>query len=240
MPKTEIAWQQFWERVWVNLFHTLALVCVVGGFVWLGWWLFFGPTSPPSSPSARVETARVEYVQISTTEQAALQNVFNALITTDKRPCGLKRKGEKLTDVRGCSLFRLRLGMTVDEVNRALEQSGYFPSKAVLINQCKPEKEKTCVHTHFIFRQRDGFSVTADFSPQETDDKSLTLKQITLWFGPGSNPYFEPENVRSTFVKVVGPPDETINNNDNWGGYSGTFLSAFISERRYHISLQQK
>jgi len=228
MPRTESEWHDFWSRAWWNLGNVLGLVSVVCGFIWLGWWLLFGPPIPTAAP-------RVEHSQTSTQAQASRQSATNSLMTANQRPCAVKRRGERVSDVKGCSLFRLRLGMGVNEVSEILESSGYFSHKAPLTNRCDPEKG-TCVHTHYIHQQRDGFSVTADFAPKHPKDKALILKQIALWFGPGTNPYYDPEGIRSTFVKVFGPPDASNPNSDNWGGYSSAHIQGYTyNDRRYAV-----
>ena len=229
MPKTESEWSLFWNRAWINLLHIFGLVTAVGGFVWFGWWLLFGPSIPTGSRC-------VECSQVSTQLQASRQTATNALITTDQRPCGIRRRGERVSDVKGCSLFRLRLGMGVNEVGEILENSGYFSRKAPLTSRCDAEKG-TCLYTHYIYQQRDGFSVTADFAPKQSKDKSLILKQIALWFGPGTHPYYESEGIRATLVKVFGPPDTSSpNGSDNWGGYSSTHIQGYTySDRGYAV-----
>jgi hypothetical protein len=232
MPNTDGEWQQFQLRAWINA-RGFALLTAVVGFIWLGWWLLSGPTS---SPTASIVTTRVEFPPIRPT-QAALQD-FNASLTTSQRPCAIKRKGETVSDVKGCALFRLRLGMNPDEVIKILSSSGYFPNKAFLNNRCGPENVD-CVFTHYIHQERDGFAVTADFSAKQDKGYSFAVKQISLSFGAAAHPYYDPESIRAMFVKVLGPPDvSNASKSDTWGGSDSPHIQGSThSDRKYVIVL---
>jgi hypothetical protein len=235
MFKTEVEWQQFRLRAWPNVGQVVALVAVVVlGSIWLGWWLFF--RAVPSPVVAVVTTG--DEVLSSKEVQTALQS-FNASITTDQQPCAIRRKGERFADVKGCALFRLRLGMNANEVAQILSSSGYFPRNARLTNRCDP-KTVDCVFSHYIHQQRDGFAVTADFSSTQTKDNSFVAKQISLSFGAAAHPYYDPESIRATFVKVLGPPDiSNASKGDTWGGYDGPHIQGHThTDKRYTIVLR--
>jgi hypothetical protein len=157
-----------------------------------------------------------------------MQKTFNQAILNLAKPCAVR--GRKFSEVKNCSMFGLRLGMTFADAKQMVEHSGYFPQKVSLtkIKGCHSNNQ-ACVG--YIFASKDGLSISIDFDPSsEGDESRLSASQISLWFDPGANPYFDPNSLRATFVKVIGAPDTTDGSDAFWGDPGGRNIRIYVSE----------
>jgi hypothetical protein len=123
---TQEEWQAWWEIIWLNLLHIFGVVAAVGAFLWLVW-TFAGPTLLPPKESRN---------QI-TSERKATQAVFQRALMNAPKPCVVKAK--PYSDIRGCSVFGLRLGMSLEDVKESSDGSGYFSDGASLTKGCAKE-----------------------------------------------------------------------------------------------------
>jgi hypothetical protein len=217
-------WDKFWGTVWLNLFNALGILAVVSLVVGFGGailWDIFKPTRPSSSSTPTD----------STREQ--MQANFNKLLFANPKPCATKNTN--VLDVTACSLFGVRLGMTLGEVEKVIDGSAYFASSSHM-QDCYDK----CAGT--VYQQREGFSVSVSFEQASPGDKTrLSAYQITLIFGPSANPYFDPEAFRGMFVRMIGPPDTTTGEDNIWGSSDGQSVSmrAYSYSDSYWVVLER-
>ena len=180
---TQDKWQAWWEIVWLNLLHVFGIIAAVGVFLWLVW-TFVGPIVLPPK----------EVRDQTTNERKATQAVFQRALMNVPKPCAVK--GKPYSDVRGCSVFGLRLGMSLEDVKETLDGSGYFSDRTSLIKGCI-ERVPRCVG--FVRQSNGDFSLTVYLMPAwEGDTTQLAIFDITLQIGPRTLPYFTPEHIRTT------------------------------------------
>jgi lipoprotein NlpI len=165
------------------------------------------------------------------------QASFHTVLLKERQPCAAK--SGKVSDVRNCELFGIRLGMTVDEVKKVIDESGYFSKEASLTKPCG-NPDSRCVGIIYS-GDSDVLNVTAEFSASRDDASRLVASQVTMWLGSGTNPYFEPANMRETFVRLFGPPDSTYQDHDKWGDVDetgGALIRAYPYEKNFVVILK--
>jgi hypothetical protein len=124
------------------------------------------------------------------------------------------------------------------QVTEILDKSGFFTYKASTTNVCKPD-EKPCVDGRWISNSREGFNIMVYFNPTNDPKILPEVTRIRLSFDAGAYPYFDPDIMRSTFVKLIGQPDQSTTTSDRWGSYDGAYIDAYISsDRSYSITLR--
>src|SRR5262245_25929119 len=114
IPSDELERVQFWKRTWRNLWNILALTSVMIGFITVAWWLFFG--TPISWTFGNIDHANAN-------TQSSRRGDTNSVIMTGQLPCAVRKR--TFSSVKDCTLFRITLGMTVDEVKYFIGTSGY-------------------------------------------------------------------------------------------------------------------
>jgi len=214
-----VNWETFWNNVWYNVFHGLGLIAVIAVLVGLVWML-----AQPTKTKTSEKTSEFP--------REVVQSNFNKALMAAPRPCAVKEKSG--SDLTNCSLLGVKLGMSVDDVKNALDGSGYFkPSSLNTI--CSDKSDNDC--GGFVRGDRDGLSATFRFG------KSMAVREITLVFGSGIHPYYEPEALRGTFVKMIGAPDGTRAEHDSWGplsGKDGASMRAYSYSGSYWVILEKK
>jgi hypothetical protein len=148
-------------------------------------------------------------------ETEAVQHAFSKALLSATEPCAVK--GKNYSDVERCSLFGIGLGMSLEDVKQKIISSSFFTREPMLIKGCHGSN-KQCIG--YVFEHKDGFSVSVEFEPtsdEATKASALVVSDVTLWFTPGANPYFDPESMRSIFVKLIGEPDISRDIGDRWG-----------------------
>jgi hypothetical protein len=101
---------------------------------------------------------------------------------------------------------------------------------APLSYQAAPTKTTALV----IHMSREGFTVSADFEPHSPGDKTrFSAQRISLTFGPGTTPYFDPDALGAIFIKLIGPPDTTDTDHDHHWGLVGKDRGSNIDAYRY-------
>jgi predicted TPR repeat methyltransferase len=166
----------------------------------------------------------------------ATRAAFQTSLFKEQIPCAVK--GNKFSDVKDCAVFGLRLGMTVDEVKRVVDGSGYFSDRAFFVKGCT-DPDPRCVG--FIYRSKDGLSISADFVAANDDESRLVVSKVVMRLDFGANPYFDPSSSRPTFVRLFGPPDQTTQDDDGWGDpVGGPFIRAYPYQGRFVVSLEKK
>jgi hypothetical protein len=191
-------WDIFWKQAWRNLFHVVAMVAVVVVIVGVGV-LVWGWVFPP----------------LVDNERKAQRELFQKVVMQAPQPCAVKEQAAKAVNLKGCTLFRLRPGMSSAEVLSVINSSGYFEKRASLRDPIIDRKNiKDCkryvVCRHYVSARNSAFYVSADF------DENLIAQKITFVFEQDAHPYFDPKSLRAMFVKVIGPPDSS-NGHDVWG-----------------------
>jgi hypothetical protein len=86
-------------------------------------------------------------------------------------------KGKRFSEIKNCSVFGLRLGMTFNEAKQIIDQSGYFPENVSLtkVKGCHSDNE-ACVG--YVFTTKDGFSISVEFDPSfEGDEAQLRSRK---------------------------------------------------------------
>jgi hypothetical protein len=148
-------------------------------------------------------------------ETEAVQLAFSKELSSATAPCAVK--GKNYSDVRRCSLFGIGLGMSLEDVTQKIKSSAFFTREPYLIKGCHGSN-KQCVG--YVFEHKDGFSISVEFEPssdESTEASALIVSDVTLWFMPTANPYFDPESMRPIFVKLIGEPDMSRDIGDRWG-----------------------
>ena len=126
-------------------------------------------------------------------------------------------------------------------VTQILDKSGYFARKSSLFDTCKNEKED-CIYGRSVSTSREGFSFHAYFNYTNDSGTLLAATEISLRFNAGTHPYFDADTIRSTFVKVIGPPDHSDKDSDSWGKqFDGPYIWAGITkDKEYSITLRDR
>ena len=211
-------WEDFWGTAWLNLFNALGMVAVVGGMIWFVWALANGAFTSDNEAGRRAPL-----------DGKATQATFNKALLNVPKPCAVR--GKKYSDITNCSVFGLRLEMSLAEVKETLDGSGYFPDKTALINDCKGE-QPNCAG--YVFERTDDFSIQAVFRAAYEGDKNLlAVSEIRMWLDPRSTPYFRAESMPATFVDLFGPPDRTLGDHNFWGGEFGSSVELQLSAYPY-------
>jgi tetratricopeptide (TPR) repeat protein len=162
---------------------------------------------------------------------------FRMNLFGQREPCAVK--SGKVSDVKHCELFGIRLGMTVDEVKKVIDESGYFSEEARLTKPCG-NPDPRCVGFIYI-GDSDVLNIAAEFSASRDHASRLVASEVTMWLGSGTNPYFEPANMRETFVRLFGPPDWTYQDHYKWGDVDetgGVLISAYPYEKQFVVILK--
>jgi hypothetical protein len=110
---------------------------------------------------------------------------------------------QKFSEIKNCSVFGLRLGMTFEEAKQIIEPSGYFPEKTSLtkLKGCHSDNE-ACVG--YVFVTKVGLSIGLEFySSFEDDETQLSVARIALWFDAGANPHFDPSSFRQPLSRYL-------------------------------------
>jgi hypothetical protein len=143
--------------------------------------------------------------QISGNETEAAQHAYSKELLSAASPCAVK--GKNYSDVKQCSLFGIRLGMSPEDVIRKIKSSAFFPDVPEFIKGCN-SKNKKCVG--YVSDHKDGFTIIVDFEPASdgsTELSALIAAAVVLWLEPGANPYFDPQSMLPVFVRLIGEPD---------------------------------
>lgn len=222
-------WEAFWGNVWYNLLHSLGVIAVLGiagGIIWS----FLAP-SPPRPVVANPHTT----IENSSNREPSQLNFSRDLLAGNK-PCGTKSK--KISDVSSCSLFGLQLGMGHHAVKHIIDSSGYFPRPSQMMPNCADKNEPNCA-SEYIYQGKDGFSLTVTFALRSPDE-GLQANSIQMIFGPGGNPYFEPDGMRQIFAKIFGPPDGPSDGHHTWGGSEkgAAKITAYSYKGQYWVRLE--
>jgi hypothetical protein len=240
---TRAEWDEFWSRLWSAVWNIIGLLTAVIAFIGTSAWLVYVAYDAFQTPNKYKSTSPInqgKVVQLSQSERQSLQSAFNVLLASETRPCATKNKGEKFSNVRGCSLFRIKLGMWDRTISKAIDASGYFSEKAFLYDGCQGKKE-SCVYGRWISDARDGFSIRINFNYTNDSPTMLEATHIDLSFDAGAHPYFEPDSIRSNFVKAIGPPDHSDQDRDTWGKWDGPYIEARVTKDKvYSIRLQDR
>jgi hypothetical protein len=222
-------WEEIWGIIWYNIFNATGAVGFIIFVGFFGMWIVKSVLQPEPAHSSYLSTPGVS--QMATTggqDRELMQKAFYQGVQNVGKPCAVKRK--TFSEVRNCSVFGLRLGMKLDEAKQIIDQSGYFPEKASLtkIKGCHSDNE-ACVG--YVFATKDGLSISVEFDPSfQGDETQLSVAQITLWFDPGANPYFDPNSFRANFVKIFGRPDRIEGSNAFWGDPEGRSIRVYAYE----------
>jgi hypothetical protein len=123
-----------------------------------------------------------------------MQKAFSRELQNVSEPCAVKCK--KFSEVKNCSVFGLRLGMTLEEAKQIIDPSGYSPEKASLteLKRCHSDNEAS---VGYVFVTKVGLSIGLEFySSFEVDETQLSVARIASWFDAGANPYFDPSSFR--------------------------------------------
>ena len=204
--------EKFWGRVWASLFHILGIVFVLG-FIALIVWGIFQPESELSSKSRR-----------------EAQNSFNAALLSAKAPC--TKKIQAALDLSQCSIFGLKPGMRTEQAVELVNSAGYFRTREET-SLCS--KKDTCSHQLSLIK--DGFYIRIEF--KEYPDHSERVHKITLSFNSGSHPYFEPELIKSIFLKILWPPNVTLERHSIWNSTDGLAIRVYIYEEALWVIYEQ-
>lgn len=231
-------WEEIWGNIWYNIFNATGAVAFIAFVGLSGIWIVRSVLQPEPAHSSYLSTPSVSPMTISHQDRELMQKAFYRGLLNVSKPCAVK--GRRFSEVKNCSVFGLRLGMTFDEAKKIIDQSGYFPEQASIakIKECHSDNE-ACVG--FVFATKDGFSITVEFDPSfEGDETQLSVSKIMLWVDPGANPYFDPRGFRATFAKIFGAPDRTEGSNAFWGDPEGRNIRAYAyeTERKSAIILE--
>jgi len=243
MSVTRPEWDEFWSRIWSAVWNAIGLATVVIAFIGISGWIAYAVYDSLHAPNRQkpslTSPAHDKLTQLSYSEKRSLQSAFNVLLANDKGPCAVKGKGDEFSNVKGCSLFRITLGSFDTLVAAELDKSGYFPSKSIIYDNCKNEKED-CIHGRWISNTREGFSIRVQLN-HTTDTGIPSATEIALSFNAGAHPYFDPQAIRSAFVKLIGPPDYSGTDADSWGRFGGPYVWASITkDKEYSVTLQDR
>jgi hypothetical protein len=107
--------------------------------------------------------------------------------------------------------------MSLEEVTNKINSSAFFTREPYLVKGCHGSN-KQCVG--YVFEHKDGFSISVEFEPasdENPESSVLIASDVTLWFTQGANPYFDPENMRPIFLRLIGEPDLSTDISDRWG-----------------------
>ena len=204
--------EKFWGRVWASLFNILGIVFVLG-FIALIVWGIFQPETELNSKSR---------------QQA--QNSFNAALLSAKTPCTKKIRAG--LDLSQCSIFGLRPGMRAEQAVELINSTGYFRTRKKT-SPCS--KKDACSHELTLIK--DGFYIRVAF--QEYPDHSEQVRKIILSFDSGSHPYFDPELIKSIFLKILGPPNVTLERHLIWNSTDGLSIRVYIYEEALWVIYEQ-
>ena len=194
----------FWKQTWRNFFHTLGMIAVVAAIVAVGvlvWKTFFSSSSTYD-------------------ERKAQRELFQKVVMQAQHPCAIKEQGAKFSNLKECTLFRLRPGMGSSEVIAVINSSGYFKDRAYLHDPnfgkdyCDKNEDPTnaAYCRYYVYSSNPALSVSVHF-----DDRWAAARDVTLVFEDAAHPYFEPRSMRGLFVKLIGQPDSSSSDDDFWG-----------------------
>jgi hypothetical protein len=243
MSVTRTEWDEFWSRIWSAVWNAIGLATVVIAFIGISAWIAYAVydafQAPNRQTSPLTTPAHEKLTQLSNGEKRSLQSAFNVLLANEKSPCAVKGKGDEFSNVKGCSLFRITLGSLDNLVAAELDKSGFFPGKSIIYDTCKNEKDD-CLNGRWVSNTREGFSIRVQLN-HTTDTSIPSATEIALSFNAGAHPYFDPQIIRSAFVKLIGPPDYSGSDTDSWGRYGGPYIWARITkDKEYSIMLQDR
>jgi hypothetical protein len=210
----------------------IAVLGIVVGIAWSILWNILAPTPRPH-PEPRPALA------VENPNREAMQANFNMVLFAASKPCATKTKPKSTSDVTNCSLFGLRLGMSLDEAKKIIDGSGYFPRNTYLLGTPSCDY-KDCAGK--IYQKREGLTVSVEFGRVSPEDKTqLFAKEITLIFDPGGNPYFDSESLRATFIQMMGPPDTVSGEHQSWGDSNGAGATAraYPYDGRYWVIIER-
>jgi hypothetical protein len=220
-------WDEFWNIAWTNLFHSLGIIVVLGYAGFMTWCLVIALTSQNSRSAAASP--------ISESSRAVTQATFHRGLLAVQKPCAVKNK--KSSNVESCSVFGLRLGMSLDEAKQTLEGSGYFHDEPSVAGSC----HDSATHCN-IYGHADAFTVLVSFSPAYPgDNKLFSASEIVLRFKVAVIPYLNAQSMRATFVKLFGVPDLITETDDIGGDLSrknGAMIHAYGYEGDFWITME--
>ncbi len=219
-------WDVFWKQSWRNLFHALGMVAVIAAIVGAGvlvWVSFFSSSSNDS-------------------ERKAQRELFQKVVMQAAQPCAVRKEGAKFSNLEGCTLFRLRPGMSPSDILSVINSSGYFEKRATFRdpvlgkefcgkNKGKPDKYGTC--KHYIHVSNQSFTLSIHFNDRwESED-------VTLIFGQDAHPYSDLKSIRATIINLIGRPDDSSpTGHDTWGEVEGDgkwSIRAYTNDNRFWV-----
>jgi hypothetical protein len=138
-----------------------------------------------------------------------------------KAPCTAKTQAG--LDLSRCSIFGLKPGMRPKQAVDVVNSSGYFRTQKD-ISPCS--KKDAC--SHHLSLIKNGFYTRIEF--QENPDHSEGISKITSSFDAGAHPYFDPELIKSSFLKILGPPNVMLDGHAIWSSADGLSIRIYIYE----------
>lgn len=199
----EYKFEKFWGRTWSSVLNTLgilAVICFPFGMIWI---VYNSPKDPPASVSSasNFDTTKAD---VEKQRVAAVRANFKRLLVLSDKPCALK--GKKVSDVKNCSIFGLKLGDSFAVAKQTVDGSGFFTNPMTTIDMCDADK-KNC--RKFDYLKNEVFSLNINFIPFEGDDELRTISEITLVLNLALIPYMDAEAMLPAFLKIFGPPDDS-------------------------------
>jgi hypothetical protein len=136
----------------------------------LGMWVVTSVPQPEPAHLSYLSTpSATQMTTTSRQDRELMQKAFYRGLLEVAQPSAVKRK--KFSEVNNCSVFGLRLGVTVDRAKQIIDQSGYLPEAASLTKiKGFHSHNEACVG--YIFAIKDGLSINVDFDPSFEGDES--------------------------------------------------------------------
>jgi hypothetical protein len=139
--------ERFWEAAWLNLFHSLGFIAVIGFVSFFGYGIY-----------KDVMRFGHEITSSESPDFSSIRATFHSGLIADEKPCATK--SGKAADLSGCDLLRLSLYMSLDSVKRVLNGSGYFSDRASLI---MPKKDDRSLKYPYVYESNEVFSISVRF-----------------------------------------------------------------------------
>ena len=259
-------WEKFWGTVWYNLLHALGVAAVLS-FAFGIVWSFFSDSKPSTSTRAVPQTDELkENLFDNQARRTVFSNKLmrESKPCARKNKGGSDVSACSVFGLKPGMSYEL-VKYTVDSsgyfpMETILTELSDNPLGAVrepekVTGQSKPASDKAGAATaegvaaagksasaairRFAAHHKDGLYLSVDFVAGAPDEGTeFKASNITLSLSPGANPYFDPQSVRSVFLKLLGPPDLSDGRSDEWGRGGAEHIRAYVLDESYWVTFR--